>query len=32
MWDTAGEVRKNSWVTFSDGPFYREEQMLDDKL
>ena len=32
MRNTAGEVRTNSWVTFSYGPLHMDEQVLDNKL
>ena len=32
MLDTAGEVRTNSWVTFSYGPLHTDELELDNKL
>ena len=30
--DTAGGVRTNSFETFSGGPHYRDQQVLDDQL
>ena len=30
MRDTAGEVKTNSYVVFSDGPLHTDEQVLDD--
>ena len=32
MRDTVGEVRMNSYLTFSKGPLHTEEQVLDDQL
>ena len=29
---TAGEVRTNSWMTYSFGPFHMDEQRQDDQL
>ena len=32
MRDTAGEVRTNSWATYSSGPDYMHEQKQEDQL
>ena len=32
MWDTAGEVRTNSWAIYSCGPLHMDEQKQDDQL
>ena len=31
MWDTAGEVKKNSWATFFYGPLHTDMHVLADK-
>ena len=32
MWDTTGEERTNSYVTYSSGPLHMDEQRQDDQL
>ena len=32
MWDTAGEVRMNSFVMYTCGPLHMDEQRQDDQL
>ena len=32
MWDTAGEVRTNSLVTYSRGPLHIDKQRQDDQI